>query len=201
MYSCCGGMLFGLLGLEIIPHSLHYYHTTGILIGMINGYIIMVLLESHLHKHTHSAHEQLGPFLLFMAIALHTIPAGLNIGITIGYESFLTTSFLTAFILHQVPEGVALIVSLSASKVNEWFFLCIILLLAGTLGMSVLAGNEIQMESVKLNALLAGTAIGTFGYVTINEMLWKSFREMSLFRFAGTALLGLLLIKMYLFFF
>lgn len=201
VYSCCGGMLFGLLYWEIIPHSIHYYHITGVAVGIINGYILMVLFESYLHKHVHSSHEQLGPFLLFIAIAFHTIPAGLNIGITIGYDSFLTTSFLTAFILHQVPEGVALMVSFSAAKVNEWFFLCIALLLAGALGVSILAGNEMQMESVKLNALLAGTAIGTFGYVTINEMLWKSFHQMNFLRFAGTALLGLLLIKTYLLFF
>lgn len=201
VYSCCGGMLLGLLCLEIIPHSLHYYHTTGVVIGIINGYVLMVLFESYIHKHLHSAHEQLWPFLLFVAIGFHTIPAGLNIGITIGYDSFLTTSFLIAFILHQVPEGVALMVSFSAAKINEWIFVCVALLLAGTLGVSVLAGNEMQMESVKLNALLAGTAIGTFGYVTVKEMLWKSFREMAFLRFTSTVLLGLLLIKIYLFFF
>lgn len=201
VFSCCGGMLLGLLCLEIIPHSLHYYHPTGVVIGIINGYILMILFESYLHKHMHSVHERLAPFLLFTAIGLHTIPAGLNIGMTIGYDSFLTTSFLTAFILHQVPEGVALMLSFSAAKVNDWFFLIIVLLLAGILGVSMLAGNGVQMESVKLNALLAGTAIGTFGYVTINEMLWKSFREMNFLRFAGTVLLGLLLIKMYLSFF
>jgi ZIP family zinc transporter len=200
VYSCCGGMLFGLLCFEIIPHSLHYYHLTGVAVGMVNGYLFMVLLESYLHKHT-VAHERLWPFLLFIALALHTIPSGLSIGVTMGYSSFLTSSFLMALIIHQVPEGVALMVSLSAGKWNEWFFLLIALLLAATLGISMLAGHEIQVESVKMNALLAGTAIGTFGYVTINDMLWKSFRELNFLQFIGTTLLGLLVIKLYFFFF
>lgn len=201
VYGCCGGMLLGLLCLEIIPHSIHYYHATGLLIGMINGYVLMIFIESSLHKRIHSVHETFLPFFLFIAIVLHNIPSGLNLGMNLGYDSFPTKSYLTAFILHQVPEGVALIVSLSAAKVNHWVFVLITMLLAGTLGLSILAGNDIKMESVKFNALLTGAAIGTFCYVTINEILLKAFRKLTFLHFVSALLLGLLCINIYLFFF
>jgi zinc transporter, ZIP family len=199
VYSCCGGMITGLLLLEMIPHSLHYYGWFGVTAGMINGYVLMIWFESQLHKHFHASDKKILPYFLFMAIMLHSIPFGLNIGLHAGSASYAVSSFLMAFILHQIPEGVALIAAFKAVKMSDWLFIVMMLVLAVTFGASIWAGHEWSVESIKLNALLAGGAIGSFCYVTVNEFLGKSIRELPFRHFAFFFLIGILSIKIYLF--
>ncbi|WP_377918536.1 ZIP family metal transporter [Bacillus songklensis] len=198
VYSCCGGMITGLLLMEMVPHSIHYYGGLGVAAGMFNGYVFMKLIESQLHKHFYASDEALLPYFLFMAIILHSIPFGLNIGLNAGYTAYATSSFLLAFILHQIPEGVALIAALKAVKMSDWLFIVMMLVLAAAFGVSIWAGHELNIESVKLNALLTGGSIGSFCYVTMNEFLRKSIKGLSFAHFAFFFLVGIFSIKIYL---
>lgn len=199
VYSCCGGMLVGLLLLELIPHSLHNYRAFGIIVGIAIGYALMMVIEAFLHSNHHSKQKLSTPIFLLIALIFHTIPVGLNLGINAANDNFPTSSFLTAFILHQVPEGVALIASFAAIKMNEISFGFMVVLLVLILGASVLIGKELRIESLKFNTLLTGGAIGSFSYVTINEFLWKSTQELKRHHFILAVLTGFGLIKLYLF--
>ncbi|WKU22107.1 hypothetical protein Q3A90_20350 [Priestia megaterium] len=194
MYAICGGILLGLLFFDILPSTWHLYDLKGVLLGIVAGYIVMLCIDLFLHK-TNSAISPLQSLILLTAaIFFHNIITGITFGITDLHQS---ASVFVATLLHQIPEGMALMTVLSIAKIPNVFFLFIIVLLSLSLGGSLLLGESVQASSLKIQALSTGGAIGTLSFVIFHEIIGKAishFRSLHVWLLIS---LGVLIIYIY----
>lgn len=100
----CGGFLVGLLVLDIIPSAFQVYKSPGIALGILIGFIFLLLVNKLLFS---SDLNNSSVYLLTVALFIHTIPLSLTIGNLLGDSSFAFT-ISTSTILHHIPEGFAL---------------------------------------------------------------------------------------------
>ncbi|MGQ3378107.1 hypothetical protein ACT6P6_08600 [Priestia endophytica] len=120
MYAICGGILLGLLFFDILPSTWHVYDLKGVLLGIVVGYMMMLCVDIFLHRQNIEVSPLQSLILLTVAIFFHNIITGLTFGITDIHQS---TSVLIATVLHQVPEGMAIMTVLSIAKIPQLFFL------------------------------------------------------------------------------
>ncbi|TYR81896.1 hypothetical protein FZC66_07055 [Priestia megaterium] len=194
MYAVCGGILLGLLAFEILPSVLADYDLKGIVLGTAAGYLAMLMIDAVLHSKINHTSSKQALALLIIALLFHNIITGMTFGSTGIHES---PSVFAAAVLHQVPEGIAIMTLLSMAKIGEWLFLFVIFLLSFTLGVSLLIGEIAQASSFKLQALLTGGAIGTLFFVVFHEVIGKStvhFQKQHVWILVG---IGVLLIYVY----
>ncbi|MEW4265171.1 hypothetical protein Q0N30_15885 [Priestia megaterium] len=192
MYAICGGILLGLLFFDILPSTWHLYDLRGVLLGIVAGYIIMLCIDLFLHKQNSEILPLQALILLTVAIFFHNVITGITFGITDMHQS---ASVFAATLLHQVPEGMAIMTVLSIAKIPNIFFLLIITLLS--LGGSLLIGESVQASSLKLQALSTGAAIGTLSFVIFHEIIGKTithFRNLHVWLLVS---LGVLIIYVY----
>ena len=194
MYAICGGILLGLLLFDILPSTWHIYDLQGVSLGIVAGYIIMLCIDLFLHKQNSEISPLQALILLTIAIFFHNVITGITFGITDIHQS---TSVFVATILHQIPEGMAIMTVLSVAKVPQLFFLLIVAFLSLSLGGSLLIGESVQASSLKLQALSTGGAIGTLSFVIFHEVIGKAvthFRRLHVWMLIG---LGVLIIYVY----
>lgn len=194
MYAICGGVLLGLLFFDILPSTWHLYDLKGVLLGIVAGYIAMLCIDLFLHKQNSQISPLQALILLTLAIFFHNIITGITFGITDIHQS---TSVFVATVLHQIPEGMAIMTVLSLAKVPNLFFLLIIAFLSLSLGGSLLIGESVQVSSIKLQALSTGGAIGTLSFVIFHEIIGKAithFRNLHVWLLIS---LGVLMIYVY----
>lgn len=190
----CGGILAGLLGLDIIPESIYTYNPIGLIIGMSAGIILMLFLDSTLHHINYHRNEKLGIyFLLFIALSIHCIPTGIALGMSFQQAPTQNDSLLLAIILHHLPEGMVLMIAVLISKASTKIFWLLCLCLSLVIMTSCFIGISIQSVSLKTYSLFLGTAIGTLSYVTFYEILWKELKNQFTIKLLAFALLGFLL--------
>lgn len=201
LYAFCGGMLAGLLTFELIPETLSEYEMTGLFLGGSIGILLMVLLHMHFH-HSHHQEGREGEawrsfLFLSLAIYIHNVPTGVAFGISM--KNFDTAiPFLFAAVIHHIPEGLALAIPFLFTRFHIIYFLLTITLLSLVLGVGTVLGSVLRSDHIHLNSMLMGLAIGTLGYVTVNEMLLKAQKKMSVFSFFLLAGGGLVLILLYI---
>lgn len=201
LYIFCGGLLAGLLVFEIIPESIEQYDQMGLIIGGFLGLFTMMSIETIFHsKINHKGKRKNyihGIIFLFIAIAIHNIPTGFAIGSNIVDQSITGSPLLLALFLHQIPEGITLMVSSLLAGSNSLSFTLISALLAIVLGISVIGGMSISNLSHQFNTIIMGSAVGTLGYVTVHEILWKTKRTVTAKEYLVLVCLGLTFIRLY----
>ncbi|MEC2074393.1 ZIP family metal transporter [Alkalihalophilus marmarensis] len=167
IFLICGGFLVSLLFIDILPSSFKEYEHVGLMLGLIWGYIIFLiihqLLENSSPKQNNSVH------LLALAMFIHTIPISITIG-TVIHDSILTSAFITATILHHIPEGFALTLVMVAKgkkifKLYLYFFVCSIIFI----GFMML--GQFNLFSIRLNTILMGISIGLIASTSIKEFI------------------------------
>ncbi|GAA3333463.1 hypothetical protein GCM10020331_097590 [Ectobacillus funiculus] len=95
-----------------------------------------------------------------------------------------------AAVIHHIPEGLALAIPFLFTRFHIVYFLLTITLLSLVLGVGTVLGSVLRSDHIHLNGVLMGLAIGTLGYVTVNEMLLKAQKKMSVFSFFFYWLVG-----------
>ena len=80
--------------------------------------------------------------------------------------------------------------SISFTKHKYISFLLTTLLLSLILGTGTVFGILIEGKALHLQGLIMGSAIGSLGYVTIHEMLWKAKKQLSFLTFLMWATSG-----------
>ncbi|HHW36218.1 MAG TPA: ZIP family metal transporter [Bacillales bacterium] len=203
LYIFCGGLLVGLILFEVIPESIKQYDQLGLIIGGILGIVGMMAIENVFHnsnnhngKRTNYVH---GIIFLIIAVAIHNVPTGFAIGTNIVGQSITSSPLLWALFLHHIPEGITVMVSSMLAGSNSLSFTFIAALLALILGVSILGGMSISNLSLQSNTILMGSAIGTLGYVTVHEILWKSKAMVTAREYLVLVCLGLIFIRLYMF--
>jgi zinc transporter, ZIP family len=168
----CGGILLGLLVLEIIPEALTSFEEKGLLLGLLAGVTVMYLLDHLFHPINKTPF-----FLLCLAFVLHNVPTGIGLGIYLNQDetTIFSSPFLVAMFFHHIPEGLALMASAIYANVSFLLFTLVAFLLAMSFGVSATFGNTFfEFQNVRASTLLMGTSIGTLCFITLHEFLGKS---------------------------
>lgn len=174
----CGGILAGLLGFDLIPESISSYSPIGIYSGISLGIFIMLLFEKFLHGTMHSQSENKETFvLLFLSLFIHSIPTGLALGMNFEHHHFQSSSLLIAILIHHIPEGMVMMVSVMYSKRKMKLFLLLSGFLSFAVGFNTYLGMTVDLHSLKLQTMMLGVAIGSLSYVTFYEILWKGLKR------------------------
>ena len=193
----CGGILAGLLGFDLIPEVISNYPPMGIFTGICLGIFFMLLVDRYSHhtKHLHVEHlETLA--LLFLALLIHGIPTGIALGMNFHDSHFQDPSLLSAILIHQVPEGMVLMVSVLYARIKLRTFWLLCLLLALAIGVNTFLGITLNVHSISLRTIFMGAAIGTLGYVTVYEILGKGLKKHLTIKMILAALFGMGFLKL-----
>ncbi|MFS0647494.1 ZIP family metal transporter [Siminovitchia sp. 179-K 8D1 HS] len=195
VYVICGGNLIGIITFDLIPHTLIDFEFKGVLLGALTGYIIMLLIGHFFHheEEINVSERTLG--FLVAAIFFHHIIMGFSYGAVNLFNSY---SFLTAIILHQIPEGIAIMTTLLVTRIKGVIFLYIITILSVVFGVSAFLGETIKETARTVDTLLTGTAIGTLLYVTLNEIVGKSKKQFGWIPLLLMTTFGAIMIKVYI---
>ncbi|MBO9128815.1 ZIP family metal transporter [Bacillus sp. 165] len=200
LYSFCGGILIGLLSLDLIPKTFSTYHIAGPLLGTGLGLLLMILVDIYFHSSAEQKTSQglQAFFFLALAICIHNIPTGMALGASMAAHEEAASSLLLAIIFHHVPEGLALMISFlfTPSKLISYIFT--IVSLSVVLGLGVSLGELLQIKVRHLQGFILGGAVGTLSYVTVHEFLWKATQKLSFPLFVLYTAAGTILIKLYL---
>jgi zinc transporter, ZIP family len=171
----CGGILIGLLVLEIIPEAFSNFEKKGLLLGLLAGVIVMLLVDHLFHPVNKTPF-----FLLCIAFVLHNVPTGIGLGIYLNQDEgkLFSSPFLVAMFFHHIPEGLALMASAIYANVSFLLFTFVTFLLAFLFGVSATFGNTFfEFQNVRASTLLMGSSIGTLCFITFHEFLGKSLRK------------------------
>jgi ZIP family zinc transporter len=122
------------------------------------------------------------------------MPSGFALGTAFINHNDSAIPFLLAIVIHHIPEGLALIIPFLFTKHKYISFLLTTLLLSLILGTGTVFGIMMDGKALHLQGLIMGSAIGSLGYVTIHEMLWKAKKQLSLLPFLSWSISGFLLI-------
>lgn len=195
----CGGLLMGIIILDIIPETLYQLDPLGIFIGISAGIILVFLIDRAVHRYKHNSKVGVFSFiLLIFALYLHSVPTGIALGLNIG-DGYLTNSlFVTAIILHHIPEGVIIMAGLIHHQIKPGFFGTICFVLSLIVGLNFFIGLSISIDSLKLYTIITGAAIGTLCYVTFYEILWKSFHSFSKVKVLITVVIAIGSLKVFM---
>lgn len=199
LYILCGGLLVGLIMFEVIPESMKEYDRIGLIIGGFLGLLAMMTIENVFHKERKNRNYIHGIIFLFVAVAIHNIPTGFALGSNLIDNSITGSPLLMALFLHQIPEGITLMVSSMLAGSNSLTFPLIAAVLAFLLGISVIVGISTSNLSQQFNTILMGSAVGTLGYVTIHEILWKTKNTVTGKEYIILIGIGLLFMRLYVF--
>lgn len=203
LYIFCGGLLVGLILFEVIPESIKQYDQLGLIIGGFLGIIGMMTIENlfqsrnnHKGKTTNYIH---GIIFLIIAVAIHNIPTGFAIGTNIVDQSITGSPLLWALFLHHIPEGITLMVSSLLAGSNSLSFTLVTALLACILGISIYGGLSISNLNHQFNTVLMGSAVGTLGYVTVHEILWKTKSTVTAKEYLVLVCFGIIAIRLFVY--
>lgn len=188
----CGGLLMGLFAFELLPEAFNHFQMIGIFTGISLGILLMLSMEVFLHKHSqiHNVSQDT-LFLLMIALIVHSIPTGIIFGISIQGGKLINEGLLAAFILHHVPEGMIIMSLIPKFKKNNSLFAIMCCILSCVIGLNILIGINMSFQSIKWNTIMMGMTIGTLGYVTIYELLWKKSKNLPKGKVALVVLLGM----------
>ncbi|EOW9527159.1 ZIP family metal transporter [Bacillus cytotoxicus] len=203
LYALCGGILLGLLSIEIIPETFSNYKAVSSILGIIIGILLMSLFDHHYHHSiVHTKKQQAWQTFLFLsfAIFIHNVPSGFALGSAFINHNESAIPFLLAVVIHHIPEGLALIIPFLFTKHTYISFLIVIFLLSIILGTGTIFGIIMEGKAAHLQGLVMGSAIGSLGYVTIHEMLGKAVKNLSPIAFLFWSISGVLFITFFTFF-
>jgi ZIP family zinc transporter len=203
LYAFCGGVLVGLLCLELVPDTFSEYSPIGPLLGVGIGFLFMILVHTNFHDHKSSSREQeaLHAFLfLSLAVCIHNIPTGMAFGSILANDKESAFTFLLAIVFHHIPEGLSLMILFLFTRYKFLSFIGTIFLLSIVLGVGTLVGGLVQSDSKQLQGIVMGIAIGTLGYVAIYEILLKAKHQMKLVSFLIFVLSGFVIVQVYIHF-
>jgi len=194
LYLICGGMLIGVIMFELIPESIRTYPFWALMAGASLSVFMCVFTDHAIHGMFRDK-SYLPVFAFVLAIIFHNIPVGIALGMTLGEG--IGISLLIALFIHHLPEGVALYILMRMNGVKRIFviiggsFVTIVLTVAAWFGM-------VSSQSILINGVFLGIAIGSLGYVALHEMIGQVVgkvlkRELYLY-----TCLGILLLSLYL---
>jgi zinc transporter, ZIP family len=159
----------------------------------------MFLMDRFLHTNKYAQIEYSETFILLsLALLFHSLPTGIALGLDFQGDHFQDSALLVAILIHHFPEGMVMMVTVLYSRMKVNVFLIFYFLLSLGVGINTYLGIAFDFQSIKLKTMFVGIAIGTLGYVTFYEVLWKELKEHLTIKMFIAAMLGILFLRFYL---
>lgn len=174
-----GGMILGILFLEIIPEALSENHIL-LLIGIIISIAMYLLIHDLLsrvefiqQKSNNSKLLKTG-LVIAASLLVHNFPLGVTASNHLLEGS---GTFLLAVLIHNIPEGIILVTPLLSAGLPFFkvFGLIVSLAIPTTIG-AFWSINEIGVESV-MQVVFLGVSIGMLLSVALTEMIIPYIKE------------------------
>ncbi|WP_226659993.1 ZIP family metal transporter [Pseudalkalibacillus hwajinpoensis] len=194
LYLICGGMLIGVITLELIPESIRTYSFWALMAGASLAVFLCVWTDQVIHvKYSDKSYLPVIAFVL--AMIFHNVPVGVALGMTL--KDGIGESLLLALFIHHLPEGVALYILMKMNRIHR--FVLIITASVITIVLIVAAWfGAISDQSNLINGIFMGIAIGSLSYVAIHEMIGQVVGKVSKRELYLYTCLGILLLSFYL---
>ncbi|HHL72648.1 MAG TPA: ZIP family metal transporter [Bacteroidetes bacterium] len=143
-YAVAGGLMFAasvynliLPGLQLETHSLTWHEVAPVISGILLGALFMsmtdtYLSEERLEQKNWARFGTRGQILIFLAMAIHSIPEGVAVGVGYAsetvYETHLGTYIAVAIGIHNIPEGLAVGIPLrsAGASLNRAFWMAVL---------------------------------------------------------------------------
>ncbi|MGX9929790.1 hypothetical protein ACW0KB_00895 [Virgibacillus salarius] len=178
LYLFASGILIGIVVFMLVPEAMGHYNRLGLIIGILGGVSFMLFFETNVLKSVNS--DQLRPrmilssFFLIIGIVFHNLPAGLMVGMELDSATWLLDgTLLGPFVIHQIPEGMALFVSFLAWTDTLSPFLITAFTLAFFMILFIAIGHFVMDFTFKTKSVCMGIAIGTLGYASIHGIHYR----------------------------
>ncbi len=204
LYVYSGSLVLGLIIFEVIPESTGTYDQFGLLISILLGIVFMheihLLTESfHIESKKNNA-ISFGAFFLVIAIAIHNFPAGIAISSN-WINNQLSNDLTASFIIHQIPEGLALFLSLvsaSSALYSIFSFITFSFLIVSCFFLALLLGEQSFFQDNRLRAIFMGISIGSLSYVSVFELIAKPYSKLKFSHFAQFLSLGIITVLLFM---
>ncbi|WP_339215088.1 ZIP family metal transporter [Ornithinibacillus sp. FSL M8-0202] len=201
LYSLCGGLIIGLLFIEMIPKSIQLGGWVIFALGTATGVILYLCIHRVINMITLVTNTQRKVLLLrtgvllTISIAMHNFPVGLALGAAIGTE--IGKPMLLTILLHNIPEGVIIFTPLFLAGYGFFTWLVITAVLTVPVAIGSLLGLFITAEVPFLFAFMINLAISMIFIVAVKEMVWEAMKKSSIWYGLLVSLFGITLVYMY----
>jgi ZIP family zinc transporter len=153
--------------------------------GMGLGVILMLGLDTFMpHHHEFSGpcgpgHQNLNPMWLFvLAIALHNLPEGMAIGVSLSQEDFTVGIPLTvAIAIQNMPEGLTVALTLRAIGVSSKYAVLVAMLTGAMEPIGALVGVSLGSGLAIAYPIGLGLAAGAMIFVVSHEFIPETHRN------------------------
>ncbi len=153
--------------------------------GMGLGVILMLGLDTFMpHHHEFSGpcgpgHQNLNPMWLFvLAIALHNLPEGMAIGVSLSQEDFTVGIPLTvAIAIQNMPEGLTVALTLRAIGVSSKYAVLVAMLTGAMEPIGALVGVSLGSGLAIAYPIGLGLAAGAMIFVVSHEVIPETHRN------------------------
>ncbi|SHL00879.1 ZIP family metal transporter [Desulforamulus aeronauticus] len=200
--SVAAGMIFALLGLELLPESVR---TGGYLVslsGIITGLLFIFLLEQVSHRVVIiTSNPRRSRFIrsglwFALGIAIHNFPVGFAMGTSLVNQPRMGFDLATTMLFHNFPEGLAMSLPFIIAGVNRLVIPMLASVVSVPSGLGAFLGTTLNNPNGGYLAFICGIAIGTILFVTWHEILGHARKKLVLPTLVPCLLVGLLLGKL-----
>lgn len=179
MLAFTAGLMLSIVCFELLPKA---FETGGLYLGLMGiaiGILFVILLEDCLDKNKKLKKDADNRYiksaiLLSIAFMIHNIPEGIAIGSIIGLSDREGLRFAFAILVHNIPEGMIIALPLIKSKVKIFYTLLIVSVVSLSMGIGAVIGLTLSHVSTECISISLGIAGGIMLYVTTGEIIVKS---------------------------
>lgn len=204
LYVYSGALVLGIILFEIVPESSKTFDWIGVSISVLIGLVLMhqihLLTESLQAKLSKTRAISFATVFLVVAIAIHNLPSGIAISSN-SVNQNLSNEIIFSFVIHQIPEGLALflsLVSVGSAFYSIISFVSLSLFLVLCFFLALLLGEQTLFQDNRLRAIFMGVSIGTLSYVSVVELIMRSFNKLRLGQFIPSFCLGIITILFFI---
>ncbi|WP_273319554.1 ZIP family metal transporter [Vallitalea guaymasensis] len=182
MLAFTAGLMLAIVSFELLPKA---FEIGGLKIGLIGigiGIMFVIVLEDYLDKSKKIQKDTDNRYiksaiLLSIAFMIHNIPEGIAIGSMIGISDSEGLRFAFAILVHNIPEGMIIAMPLIKSKVRMVYILLIVSFISLSMGIGAIIGLTLSQVSPECISISLGIAGGIMLYVTTGEIIVKSMNQ------------------------
>lgn len=166
------GLMLAIIFLDLLPSAFAKTSISNVIFGIIFGILFMIFSENIAFE-KHNSLIYVG-ITMAIGIAMHNIPEGLAIGVSLDVDRAMGISLMIAILLHNIPEGLAMSVPLKMGGMAKLKILLIAVLTGLATGVGGLIGIVVGNIGENTIGACLGLASGAMLYVVCVEIIRKS---------------------------
>ncbi|MFI3226327.1 MAG: ZIP family metal transporter [Clostridia bacterium] len=166
------GLMLAVVFSDLLPNAFEKTNALITILGILIGILFMNITECITFNQKNS-YLHIGT-VLAIGIAMHNLPEGLAIGVSLDTDFTLGLSIAVAILLHDIPEGLALSIPLKMGGMKPLKILFIATATGLATGLGGLIGVILGKISDEIIGLSLGIASGAMIFIVICEIIPKS---------------------------